>query len=177
MAHRRFARGAPAVTRGPTRETLWLQINPVITTMTTTGGTLIASLNAAALALRPFTVVRSHIELWLQSDQDTASENQIAGYGLAVVSEEAAAAGVTAIPTPILEMGSDLWFLHKLMMLGLVAGATNVETAIRGKGWAVDSKAMRRVNGNQDVVFVGERAGAGSGVDLFDGGRILIKLH
>ena len=172
---RSFVRSRPVV-RGPKRRTIWIQFQPAITTMTATGGTLIFSLNAAALALRPFTIVRSRFELYLKSDQDTASEDQVAGFGIAVVSDEAAAVGVTAIPTPITELGSDLWFVNQILMSSIEAGATNVETAINGRGWTVDSKAMRKCSVGQNIVVVGERAGAGSGVELFAGGRILIKV-
>ena len=144
--------------------------------MSATGGTLIFSLNATALALRPFTIIRSRFELYLKSDQDTGSEDQVAGFGIAVVSDEAAAAGVGSIPTPISELGSDLWFVSQILMSSIEAGATNVETAINGRGYTVDSKAMRKCSVGQDIVVVGERSGAGAGIELFVGGRILVKV-
>ena len=144
--------------------------------MSATGGTLIFSLNATALALRPFTIIRSRFELYLKSDQDTGSEDQVAGFGIAVVSDEAAAAGVGSIPTPISELGSDLWFVSQILMSSIEAGATNVETASNGRGYTVDSKAMRKCSVGQDIVVVGERSGAGAGIELFVGGRILVKV-
>ena len=73
MARRRsFVRGAAAISAK--RQTSWFQFVGADVTMTVTGGTIIFSLNAAALALRPFTVIRSHFELQLQSDQAAAIE-------------------------------------------------------------------------------------------------------
>ena len=61
MAHRAFRRGAAAI--AAKRQTTWFFLEIGATTMTATGGTIIASLNATALAMRPFTIVRSHYEL------------------------------------------------------------------------------------------------------------------
>ena len=111
MAHRAFRRGAAAISHR--RETTWFQFVPVASTLATGGAdTLVFSLNAAALALRPFTIVRTHFELALASDQAAAIEHQIAGVGIAVVSDQAVGVGVTAVPNPITNMGSNLWLMH-----------------------------------------------------------------
>ena len=81
-------------------------------TLTASGGTILGSLNATALALRPFTIVRQHYFLMLRSDQAAAAERQFGAFGCVVVSDQAEAVGVTAIPTPITDAGSDLWMLH-----------------------------------------------------------------
>ncbi len=68
------------------RDSLWLQFQPTITAVNG-GGTavLIFTLNAAALALRPFTVVRTRFQLGMRSDQTSAAEDQVLGYGIVVV--------------------------------------------------------------------------------------------
>ena len=53
---------------GPKRQTSWFQFQQNEATLTAVGGFIFYSLNAAALAFRPFTVVRSHFELMLRSD-------------------------------------------------------------------------------------------------------------
>jgi len=172
MARRRdFVRGAAAISNR--RQTTWFQYSPAIATMTAPGGTLFFSLNAAALALRPFTVVRSHFHIGLRSDQAAAIEEQIAGVGLAVVSDEAVAVGVTAVPTPITEMGSDLWFVHQLIY---ASESRVVDKTREGQYISIDSKAMRKVGVGQDIVLVVEMSAASTGgMVITVGGRQLIK--
>jgi len=141
---------------------------------------LILSLSAAGLALRPFTVIRTRLHFSVRSDQSAASENFDAAIGCAVVSDQAAAIGITAVPTPFTDLGSDLWFVHQiidghfLFISGVgVEGNSNSPTG----GMDVDSKAMRKVNGDQDLVTVIENSGLSSGTQVYAAGRQLIKLH
>jgi len=175
MAHRRdFRRGAVAIRQA--RMTVWGFLNPVDTTITAAGGTIVASLNAAALAARPFTVIRTHWEVMLRSDQAAAIEVQSAAVGCAVVSDQAVAVGVTAVPTPVTDSGSDLWYVHKFIFGDESNLTDRTRSATR---LSIDSKAMRKVNEDQDIVTVVESGaatvGAGSIISL--AGRFLIKLH
>ena len=80
------------------------------TTITTVGTSVVqTSLNAGALALRPFTMVRVRGVIRLETDQLTTTEFQEIAFGLAVVSDQAVAVGVTAVPSPVSDNGSDLW--------------------------------------------------------------------
>ena len=173
MAGRRFH----GVSRRSTRETQWGFLTPITFTLTASGGTIGSSLNAAALALRPFTIIRTHLALHLSSDQIIATEDQVAAYGIAIVSDQASAAGVAAVPTPDTDAGSDLWFVHKYMhnRFGF-ADATGF--ARIGTSYTIDSKAMRRVEEGQDMVTVAEvDTATSSGLQLMVAGRFLIKLH
>ena len=171
MARRRdFVRGASAIRQR--RLTTWFQFAPVATSLAALNTlVLVFSLNAAALALRPFTIVRTRFELELRSDQAAAIENQAAAMGIAVVTDQASAVGVTAVPTPITEMGSNEWLALQLMY----ADESNLTDRTRsGSRYTVDSKAMRKVEVGQDVIVVVENAlAAGSTVTV--GGRMLIK--
>jgi len=163
--------------RGVTRrETIWISNQPATTPVAGNTAILLSVLNAAALALRPFTIVRTRGRIGCFSDQVSADENYGVAYGLAVVSEQASAIGVTAIPTPITDMGSDLFFAYD----GL-AGRFSFVSAVgfhpnAGQWKDIDSKAMRRVNADQDLVSVVE-ANSGIGQNFFDAWRMLIKLH
>jgi len=170
----RLIRRRGVVSRGPQRKTTWFQFQPVNQVETALGGTLVFSLNAAALALRPFTIVRTHFEFFLKSDQLAATENYAGAVGLAVVSDQASAIGITAVPTPVTDMGSNLWFAYGLLFgsLGFLNGSGAQEL---GKSMSIDSKAMRKVEIGQDVVVVVELGISGSGVLFGIGGRMLVK--
>ena len=82
------------------------------------------------------------------------------------------AVGVTAVPIPITDMGSNLWLLHQLMYAdqsGLI------DTQLPATQYSVDSKAMRKVEVGQDIIVAAETAAIGLGVRIIVGGRMLIK--
>ena len=176
MANIRTARRSGLVLRGGVnrRSTFWIQIASAQTTLAAAGGALITQANAALLAFRPFTIIRTRMTFLLRSDQTAAVEYQTAAYGQVVVSDQAAAIGVTAIPTPVTDGGSDLFFLYQLMM----AGHSDLTDRMNPVGlYQVDSKAMRKVEEGQTVIGVGEHDGITQGTVLNAGGRQLIKLH
>jgi len=82
-----MARKSGLVLRGGRmrRESLWLAYTTQINTIALGTAVLLDSLNAAALALRPFTVVRSRGFLFIASDQISGAENQAVNYGMTVV--------------------------------------------------------------------------------------------
>ncbi len=103
MANIRSARRSGLVLRGGRniRETLWADVTPTLTTFAA-GATpgFINITGAFLLSIRPWTVVRVRGVMHLMSDQEAASEQQALAYGVCVVSDQAAAIGITAIPTP-----------------------------------------------------------------------------
>ena len=166
MARSRFV-------KGPKRKSLWLQFVPVGSTLTAPGGFIYFSLNSAALALRPFTIVRTRFIAMIRSDQTSVGEDQLGAMGIAVVSDQAVDIGITAVPTPLTDMGSSLWFTHEMLM-------NNGSKSADGGGggvFQVDSQAMRKVEVGQDLVVVGEQSTVGQGFGLFLGGRILVKTN
>ena len=168
-----FKRGTRVVSRSTRRLTSWFQFVPADTTLGGASVALVFSLNAAALALRPFTVVRSHFVVKVRSDQAAAIEQQNVGFGIAVVSDQAVAIGVTAVPTPITEMGSNLWFQHALIFSDESALTDRTRPAV---GKDLDSKAMRKVEIGQDIIVVLETSPSiGNGAIVTVGGRMLIK--
>ncbi len=112
--------------------------------------------------------------MYIRSDQSASVETQAGAFGACVVSDQASVVGVTAVPTPITDLGSDLWMSHQIMF-GDESSVTDI--AKPGQQYKIDSKAMRRVDNDQDIVIVGEFSTAGSGFTLLSGGRLLIKLH
>ena len=159
------------------RETQWLAIAPNSATMAAGGVTaFIAQLNAVALALRPFTVVRTHLNIHFRSDQVIGTEQYGAGVAMLVVSESASAVGITALPTPYSEQDSDLFYLYA-ESFGQFLVADGTGEMENGNRMVVDSKAMRKVNNDQDVVMTAETPSTVSSCIVHTSGRLLIKLH
>ncbi len=178
MANIRTGRRSGLVLRGGRnrRETAWLDTVFTNTTLGVSGtAVLINSLNAAALALRPFTVVRVRGQMLVVTDQAAASENFVGNLGKAVVSDQAVAIGVTALPTPGTDRSSDLWFVYE-SIIGEFRFDSNVGTREEFSR-PYDSKAMRKVEDGQDLVTVVEAGIGGSGLIISHVGRTLIKLH
>ncbi len=161
------------------RETLWFGGSFAATVSSGVGGTIITSLNAAALNLRPFTIVRTRAEVLVKSDQEIASELQFGAYSECVVSDQAVAIGVTAVPTPVTDSTSDLFHVYQAL-LNAYEFQTAIGSANVGTRYEVDSKAMRKVEEGQDLIAVVENsaaASAGAGMRVLTFSRTLIKLH
>ncbi len=175
MANFRSVRRTPIAVRGSRRQTRWFEFAPAELVFAPTTAALFFTLDADELSTRPFTVVRTHLEYYVRSDQAAANEEQALAIGMAVVSDQAVAVGITAIPTPITDLNSDLWFLLKVA-LGSGSGVNDGQV---GFGGSVDSKAMRKVEEGSDVIIVAEAGGAAvtEGFVLAIGGRMLVKLH
>jgi len=157
------------------RESLWLFLATTDVGVAAGVSTLILSLNAAALALRPFTIIRTRGTMFVHSDQAAASEIYGNALGAAVVSDQAQAIGVTAVPTPVTDRGSDLFFLYEQVYGKFEFGTAVGFDGDSGQLLHYDSKAMRKVDGDQDVIFSTETEI--NGCRVVHSGRMLIKLH
>jgi len=159
------------------RETLWIEAPPIETVIAAAStAVLIGRLLAASLALRPFTIVRTRGILYGRSDQSAATENWGGAYGIAVVSEQADAIGITALPTPVTDMDSDLWLLYE-QMYGRIDFDSSISVREVGFMKEIDSKAMRKVVDGQQVVVTAETPAHVSSWGIVDGFRMLLKLH
>jgi len=70
------------------RKSVWISFMPTQTVITPAStAVLIATMSASALALRPFTIVRTRGLLNYRSDQAAATEVYGCGFGMAVVSD------------------------------------------------------------------------------------------
>ncbi len=157
------------------RQSIWFGIPPTASTIAAADtAVIIVSLNAAALALRPFTVVRTRGLLYSRSDQTAADETYGTSLGVAAVSDQAVAIGVTAVPTPVADQGFGLFFVYESTTGRFsVTGATSFQSTWQN----YDSRAMRKVESGQDVVFVLETWTGFAGTVVNHIARMLIKLH
>ncbi len=158
------------------RQTLWLASTWTVDTVTAANtATLLTQLNAAALALRPFTIIRTRGQIQLVTDQSANTEDQEMIYGHIVVTDEAVAIGVTAIPTPVAQPASD-WHVFEPRASSIrVSSAIGI--LVEHPSTSFDSKAMRKVDLGQDFITVWETGGASSGATIRVFQRTLIKLH
>jgi len=161
------------------RATVWLGAPMVSTTLAANNTVvLLLSLNAAALALRPFTIVRTRGNWLLNSDQEVASERFGAALGIAVVSDQATAIGISALPTPITDASSDMFLLYEAWVGHATFDVTAVVSmSTNEQPRSIDSKAMRKVNDGQDIVTVIESSSINEGSVSWYQQRMLIKLH
>ncbi len=179
MANIRTARRSGLVLRGGRniRSTFWGDVAGTITIIGGPSGSALLNVTGAGLlALRPVTVIRVRGYWHLQSDQAAAAEDQGAALGMAIVSDQAAAVGITAVPTPTTDRSSDKFFVYQSLMSSRGAGTVDSEL---GVGEAYDSKAMRRMEDGSQLVVVleSEVAGLTLGIAVRHVARILIKLH
>jgi len=98
-------------------------------------------------------------------------------YGHAVVSDQAVAIGVTAVPTPNVDNGSDLWFVFEAVMSDIKVGSDQTGFGRVGIERIIDSRAMRKVEDGQDLVVVAEAGTGSDGMNMGHYVRTLIKLH
>ncbi len=179
MANIRTSRRSGLVLRGGrnVRETLWVGFSPSDTAIAAASTAVILnSPNAALLALRPYTVVRTRGFLYVRSDQVATAERYGITLGHCVVTDQAVAIGVTAVPTPNTERQSDVWFVYEEMM-GFLSFSDATGLREVGQSMQYDSKAMRKVeDGSQQILVIETQDIVSSGAVL-TGARQLIKLH
>ena len=178
MPRRRLYGSRAPMIGGAKRQTNWFFLSAA-TTAINGSAVLVASLNAAGLAKRPFTVVRTHLMVYLRNDQLGASELVIAGVGMAVVSEQSSAVGVTAVPTPLTEEAWDGWLYHRYFAL---FANSLTESEFLGSDGAtleteIDSKAMRKLQIDQAIFMAIEVAEVGTATMFWSANtRTLVKL-
>jgi len=162
------------------RKTLWFQYASIASTHAiANAAVLTSSLNAVALALRPFTVVRTRGYWTIFSDQTAATEFYEAAFGMIVVSDQAVAAGVASVPTPATDTASD-WHVYQRLANQYevtAAGGGAGSGLINGTSAEFDSKAMRKVDLGEDLISVVEAGNLSNGVLVRAFQRVLIKLH
>ncbi len=170
---RRFRARATFV-RSPGQK-VWVGAGVTATTIVGSSATLFSTLNAAALLLRPFTILRSRILISIRSDQVATSEFAAGVYAKQVVTESAAAAGVASVPTGISESNADFYVYQPLFHWFSIftAVATN---APGDSQYMIDSKAMRKVKADDDIATTIELRTT-PGAIVATEGRTLVLLH
>jgi len=169
-------------TRPQPRTKMWIGAGVGNTAIGASAKVLVSTLSAGALLLRPFTILRTHMELNIFSDQAIAIENNIASYGRIVVTSTAAAIGVTAVPDPSAISGDPEadWYLWSTLTNQFFIDINGTDgigvDGSNGSRYLVDSKAMRKVGPDDQLVSVVSNDTA-VGFSFVSQGRMLIQLH
>ena len=161
--------------RGPRRATQWLG---------SALGTDVIALAAGASTIdqtfafvEPATIVRTRGSIWVTSDQVATTEHPFGALGVAVVTDQAAAAGVASVPTPITENDSDDWLLWTPFAQSVrFASGIGFDSQAFSR-FDFDSKAMRKVDDNSTAVVMIENSSATDGLFYVILFRMLIMLH
>ena len=125
------------------------------------------------LDLIPFTIVRTRGIVTIQSDQSVATETQTGAFGMGIMNDVAGSLGVTALPGPAANCGWPGWFVHQFFNQSFLQTANGV--LLNGVSYEIDSKAMRKVEAEQDIAFMVENFGASHGLQFAVSFRMLLK--
>ena len=158
---------------------MWIGAGVGSSTVNPSTLTLLATLSGGALLLRPFTILRSRIVLYYRSDQIAATETPLGTFANIVVTDTAAALGVTALPNPSGIDGDPeaSWFVHQPVNAMIkVSTAVGFVGSDFGIEYTVDSKAMRKVGPDDDIATLFDQQ-TGVGAEITTSGRRLIQLH
>ena len=154
----------------------WVGIDLALTAVAGSATVLIGSLNAAALLLRPFTILRTRMAFFIESDQLAAGESSRGALGFIVVSDQAITAGTASIPKPTTQLNAKFFVWEPWINSFLLASAVGFAETGASASWIVDSKAMRKVAINEDVAIQCSNSSA-NGVLATLEGRMLVQLH
>ena len=98
-------------------------------------------------------------------------------FGICVVTEDAFAVGVTAVPDPVDDVGWDGWMWHSFYSLIQPIAFAAQSAATSNQTLVIDTKAMRKLHASDVIILVGEHLESGTAAMIVVGGsRALTKL-
>ena len=175
MPRRRFTGGSRPLGRGARLRKTWCRVNFPAVGLTTTQAVL-ASCGVSELSAIDATVLRTRGDLLIAAIPDASTDSDVVGLGMAIVTDNARAAGGTSLPGPINDESSDVWFWHRYVPLDAVSLTAGDPTAITlNVRVEIDSKAMRKLVADQDAVLMAELvSGAFQNVAILGGIAVLL---
>jgi len=148
---------APAGRGAKLRKT-WFGFSAIHGSNLTAAQTVLGSISFANLATEA-THLRTRGEILIAAVPDAATDIEVIGLGLCVVTNAAKDVGGVSVPGPINDIESDVWLWHSLtgmdavVLTGADANARSVVHRV-----TIDAKAMRRVPDGHALILVGERS-------------------
>ncbi len=123
------------------------------------------------------TILRTRGVLGVRSDQVAAEESQFGAFGLMVVTDVAAAAGIASIPGPGTDVSDDGWFVWLPIMQTLKFGTAVGFDTLAMTQIMIDSSAKRIIQEGQLVAIVAENVHANQAFEIAVGFRILSQVR
>ncbi len=172
MAHRR-SNFRIASRSSSKRQTEWVNLNFDAAVLSAVSSTLFTT--SFVPLVSGLTLIRMRGELIVSSLMNAATDAMTIAVGCILVSDEAVAAGVASIPSPITDADDDWLYYQWCSVQSGVLGAPGQGTEFR---FNVDNKAMRRFPAGKTLVAVAEASSEGGTVvtDFIFNCRGLIKL-
>ncbi len=159
---------------GPKRQVTWVApADQGFISVASNTKVLIATFDPAAASLIKPTLIRTRGAVSVIAES-TAVDVEITGaYGLAIVSDQAVAAGIASIPGPFDDAEWDGWFVWRSFAMKI---DSVTQTGVFRSSWTqeVDSKAMRKVTDNETCVVVAESQSGAFQISMPL--RVLLKL-
>jgi hypothetical protein len=107
-----------------------------------------------AAATVPLTVLRTRGQWQIELDAAAVNERVQVAAGIIITSDEAFAAGAASVPSPQND-GEDDWLWHGYLTVTALQEAA-VDPSFLSASGEIDSKAMRKMNSNEIMIFVAE---------------------
>ena len=162
--------------RGARRATEWTgTLEAAVTFSGVAAG--VKSILLTADQLAPSTIVRTRGIVTVKSDQFAATEDQIGALGVGVVTTTAAGIGATAVPGPMSDESSDIFYVFEMFGNTFRLGSQVGFDPMNGITREIDSKAMRKVDNEETLVVVWENGTNGNATSVLVNLRTLFKLH
>ncbi len=147
------------------------------TTITGTGKTILGSGFVLLADGNTLVRTRGHVLHYLESSA-AISDGFNGAFGIGIVTAQAFAIGVTAMPGPVAELDWDGWLFHQFYTIrGLFVTTPGQSQGPAFIRFDVDSKAMRKVDENEVIFAMYEGTESGTVTSRIDfDSRILFKL-
>ena len=121
--------------------------------------------------------IRGIFQIGATGTPAAATDGIDGAFGICIVSNDAFAVGVTAIPGPVTDMQWDGWMYHRFVNSVATAWGSSADE-YSFVDFEIDSKAMRKIGVNDTVcgVFEHTRHGAANAFQIWSDSRMLLKL-
>jgi len=154
----------------------WVGFNSTATVALAAGNKIVVGSIVLSTAFDE-TITRIRGTLSVASDQIMATETPMGSYGAIIVSEDAFAIGITAIPSPGNDASNDGWIMwHSFVSPLIVYSVASVQHPA-GTQMVIDSKAQRILREGSRLVFVLENTSALHGLNFAVQMRVLGKFR
>ncbi len=172
---RRFQRQSQVRRRTPNRS--WSGTQTVAFTVIPAASKVLLSTFVLSNPNIDETILRVVGGVGVASDQNVASEAQIGAVGLHLITDNAFAIGITAIPDPITDITSDGWFMYQLFnQRNNFATAVGFDS-IQMMWYPIDSTAKRVIVEGSRVAVVAANAHATNGMQIGLSFRMLMQVR